>query len=81
LIGHGAQASAKVVTVTAFESRDAFRALAGPTFEVAVVPPKRSRLPRFDARSLELVVELESGSGGTGTILSPGPVASRVPAS
>ena len=40
------------MTVVGFTSRDAARAVAGPDYELAVVPPAaRAVLARFDARS------------------------------
>ena len=58
-------AEVEFITILLWESLDDVRAVAGPDYEVAVIPPERTQyLSRYDARAAHYEVASTHGLGG-----------------
>ena len=65
LLRRAAGGDVEFITILLFETLDDIRAVAGPDYEVAVVPEERRRyLRRFDERAAHFDVSATHGIGG-----------------
>jgi heme-degrading monooxygenase HmoA len=66
LLRRNAGAEIEFITIIFWESIEAIRAVAGPDYEVAVIPPERRQyLSRFDARAVHYEVASSHALGLT----------------